>query len=162
MHTMFVFRRRNKRGGDGLAAMTGSAGHMGLIGFRIRNGDLGQIGFVDLVRHPHHGARDLLFGLGIGGEVRMVRLHVDDMAEAAFDSEGTGESMHDLHQVVGGNIFGKHLQIRRLGHWPVVIVHGGRRRGLLRRLCAERRREENQSCGENSGEVELLLHAIPS
>src|SRR5665213_1431265 len=65
--------RRLWRGHKGcrnfVAAVAGPAGHQFLFRLGIRNIYLRQILFIDLLCHPQHRARNLLFRFRIGGKV---------------------------------------------------------------------------------------------
>ena len=97
---MVVWLRHEDRG-VGHALMAGAAGDRvrGLAVAQLRQ----EFG-VEVVGHADHGTGCLLDRVCVGGEVIALGLGILGVAEFAFDAEVAFIPVHELHDIVAGNV----------------------------------------------------------
>ena len=130
MVVVIVVRRGHEGRRVSLAAMACGAGdgHAGV-------GHLADVLSVDLSDHLVHESRGVLFRLGVAGEVEPGMavpggsFGVDRVAMLAADSESLSPVVHDVVDLLEGEVLGQHLKVFGWGHGRHGMGRAGGRRG---------------------------------
>src|SRR6202522_1293820 len=108
--------------------MAGTAGD-GVVGLGV--GQLREVGGVEVVGHFDHQAGFVFDRVCIGGEVVAFGLGVACVTVLALNAERALVLMHDLDDLIAGEVFGKNLEVgwvgTRASWWPCDL----RRRSVL-------------------------------
>jgi hypothetical protein len=94
------------------AAMAGAAGDR-VGGLAVA--DLGEISGVDVGSHFDHDAGRFFDRVCVGGEVVALGIGVAEVTEGTLDPEVALELMHELVEIVAGDVFGKSFDVGWIG-----------------------------------------------
>ena len=123
---VMLFGCGNEDGWFGVAAVAGAATDF-VFGWGVL--EFGKEVLIDFLVHAHHDAGAILFGVGVGGEVEVAsggaRRGVFDVAILALDAEFAFELVHDLDDLVAGEVLWKDLEVDGLGTRTVGPGLGG-------------------------------------
>jgi hypothetical protein len=153
-----------------VATVAGAATDL-VCGWRVI--ELGEEALVDVLVHADHDPGAVLHGVGVGLGVEASGGGVLGVAIVTLDAKRAGELVHDVHDLVAGEVFGKHLKVDGLGTRTARLVlmarggFGGRRAGwglnwgLGRGSYCDGHGEEGGNRGEMGGSKVLRHLGVP-